>query len=261
MKGVLFDLDGVLYNAGQEIPGAGAAIRTLQEQGIPHRFLTNTSTRSRAALVRRLARFGVPAVAEHIITPPYAAARWLREREPRAIALFAMESAAEEFQDLPLLPPDAESGADYVVVGDLGERWDYQALNRAFRLLHENEEATLVALGMSRYWQGEKGLLLDVGPFIVALEHAAERSAVVLGKPAAPFFQSALDDLGLPAHEVLLVGDDVRGDVAAAQAVGISGLLVRTGKYRPGDLQRNIIPDAVLDSVADLPAWWDEHAQ
>lgn len=260
MQAILFDLDGVLYEGGQPIPGAAEAVTVMQKRGIPHRFLTNTTSRSRQGLVERLAAFGVVTDPEHLVTPAFVAAHWLRAHGATNIALFVTPSAAEEFAGLSLLPTDAESGADYVVLGDLGDGWDFHTLNRAFRLLHANPGTVLLALGLSVYWQAEDGLRLDVAPFVVALEYAAERPALVMGKPSSTFFRTALDDLGLPASEVVMIGDDVRNDVGAAQAVGLSAILVRTGKFRPGDLQRGTIPDAVLDSVADLPAWWDQHA-
>jgi HAD superfamily hydrolase (TIGR01458 family) len=260
VKGILFDLDGVLYDGGRPIPGAAEAVTTLQGRGVPHRFLTNTTSRSRQALAERLARLGVTTSAEHIITPAFVAGHWLRGRGANNVALFVTESALQEFEGLPVLPNDAERGADYVVIGDLGEGWDYHTLTRAFRLLHDNPQAELVALGMSRYWRAEDGLRLDVAPFVAALEYASERRTLVLGKPSPAFFETALDDLGLPAAEVVMIGDDVEGDVGAAQSVGMQGILVRTGKYRPGDLERGITPDAVLDSLADLPAWWGQRA-
>jgi phospholysine phosphohistidine inorganic pyrophosphate phosphatase len=258
MKAILFDIDGVLYNAGAAIPGAAEAISALHERGIPRRFLTNTTTLSRADLVTRLQEFGVTATAEEIIHPPSAAAAYLRHIQAQAVALFVGASAATDFADLPLLPDNAESGADYVVVGDLEDAWDFATLNRAFRLLQENRHATLVALGMTRYWQAADGLRLDVAPFVVALEYAIERKALVLGKPAQPFFQMAIAGWDIPHDEILMIGDDVRTDVGGAQSAGLRGMLVRTGKYRAGDLQKGVIPDAVLDSIADLPAWWDE---
>ncbi len=114
----------------------------------------------------------------------------------------------------------------------------------------------LVALGMTRYWRAVDGLRLDVAPFVKALEHATGAEAVVLGKPAAPFFHTALDLLGLPASKVAVLGDDIVGDVEAAQKLGRLGIVVRTGKFRPSDLERPGGPDVVLDSVAELPAWW-----
>lgn len=144
----------------------------------------------------------------------------------------------------------------YVVIGDLGEAWDFRGLNRAFRLLHHNSDTQLIALGMTRYWQSPNGLSLDVAPFVAALEHATGRRAIVLGKPAAAFFHTAAAQLGLPAASVMMIGDDIHADVAGAQAAGLHGALVKTGKFRDADLRTGVTPDVILDSVADLPGWW-----
>ncbi|MEJ2592700.1 MAG: HAD hydrolase-like protein [Candidatus Thiodiazotropha sp.] len=143
-----------------------------------------------------------------------------------------------------------------MVIGDLGERWDFATLNQAFRLLMRQPPPRLIALGMTRYWRAADGLRLDVAPFVAALEHATGQSPLVLGKPAAPFFASALRMAGIDASECIMIGDDIQGDVAAAQAAGIRALLVHTGKFQPSDLAGDIRPDGELESIADLPAWW-----
>ena len=190
------------------------------------------------------------------MTPCEAAADWLRSRGAGSVALFLRPAARPAFDGLDLLPEDAESGAHYVVIGDLASAWDFATLNRAFRLLHANPEATLIALGMTRYWKAADGISLDVAPFVAALEHATGRKALVLGKPAAEFFQAAADRLGIPNREILMVGDDIETDIAGAQLAGMQAALVRTGKFRESDLAGPVKPDAVLDSVAELPAWW-----
>ncbi len=254
--GVLFDLDGVLYEGDTPVPGAAKAVTWFQEREIPHLFLTNTTSRPREALVERLAHLGVSTASDRILTPPVAALRWLRKHAPGPAALFVPRATAREFAELPWVPDDAESGAASVVIGDLGERWDFPTLNRAFHLLMAKPQPRLVALGMTRYWRAPAGLQLDVAPFVVALEHATGARAVVLGKPAAPFYESALELLGLPAPAVVIVGDDVITDVDGAQKMGIQGVLVKTGKYRDGDLERGVTPEAVLPSLATLPDWW-----
>ncbi len=259
LRGILFDMDGVLYVGEHVVPGAVETLQWCRSAGIPFRFLTNTSSRPRAALVAKLARLGIEAREDEILTPPVAARAWLGEHVDGPAALFVPEATADEFAGLAIAPREAATAAA-VVVGDLGEAWDYPTLNSAFRLLMAEPPATLVALGLTRYWQAPDGLRLDVGPYVKALEYAAGCAAVVLGKPAAPFFQAALDALDLPAEQVIMIGDDIRGDVAAAQAVGIRGVLVRTGKFRPADLDSDVRPDAVLDTIADLPAWWQQHA-
>jgi HAD superfamily hydrolase (TIGR01458 family) len=118
----------------------------------------------------------------------------------------------------------------------------------------------LIALGMTRYWRAPDGLRLDTAPFVAALRHATGIEPVVLGKPAGPFFATALARIGVRAQETLMVGDDIRGDVGGARACGIRGVLVRTGKFRESDLRGDIEPDGVLDSIAGLPEWWREKA-
>jgi phospholysine phosphohistidine inorganic pyrophosphate phosphatase len=256
IRGILFDLDGVLYNHNRVIPGAVEALAWVRAQAIPHLLVTNTSSRSRAALVEKLGSFGMSATEAEIFTPSAVAAQWLRANGRGEIALFLKPSTRAEFAGLPVLPDDAERGASYVVIGDLQEMWDYRTLNRAFRLLHHNPEARLIALGMTRYWLASDGLALDVAPFVAALEHATGRKPLVFGKPAAAFFAGAAERLGLPADEILMIGDDITADVGGAQAAGLKGLLVETGKFRPADLDGEVRPYAVLDSVADLPRWW-----
>lgn len=255
-RGILFDLDGVLYNSGTLIPGAPEAVAWVESRGIPYLYVTNTTSRSRAVLSEKLAAFGFPASVDRILSPAAAAADWLRERDARDVALFLRPSTQAEFARLHCLPDDAERGASWVVVGDLGHHWDFRTLNRAFRLLHYNPEAVLIALGKTRYWMAEDGISLDVAPFVAALEHASGRPAMVFGKPAAPFFEAAAAKLGLAPSEVMMIGDDIDADVRGAMAAGLSGAMVRTGKFRPEDLDGPVQPDAVLDSVADLPAWW-----
>jgi phospholysine phosphohistidine inorganic pyrophosphate phosphatase len=260
IRGALIDLDGVLYRGGRALPGGADTVAWLAARGIPHLFLTNTTSRPRAALVEKLAGLGVETRAERIHTPPVAAVRWLQHHAPGPAALFVPDATAGEFAGLPRLPEDAESGAASVVLGDLGEGWDFRRLNRAFRLLMDDPRPLLVALGMTRYWRAPDGLRLDVAPFVAALQHATGAVPVVLGKPARAFFEAALEALGCEAGETVMVGDDVVGDVGGAQRAGIRGVLVRTGKFRPADLEGEVRPDAVLDSIADLPDWWERTA-
>jgi phospholysine phosphohistidine inorganic pyrophosphate phosphatase len=207
LRGVLIDVDGVLYDADRLIVGGVETAQWLQKHAIPHLFVTNTTSKSRAALAEKLLSFGIPVAEAEILAPAIAASEWLRINGNGTIALFVRPSAREEFRDLPLLPEDAERGASYVVLGDLGELWDYRTLNRAFRLLYHNPEARLIALGMTRYWLASSGVSLDVAPFVAALEHATGRKALVFGKPAAAFFRMATKKLGLPARVLDSIAD------------------------------------------------------
>ncbi len=250
---VLLDLDGVIYQSDRAIDGAAEVVAELQRQGTPHLFLTNTTSRPRQSLVDKLASFGIKTDADHLLTPPVAAARWLLEHQANQVALFVPEATQADFGNIPRLAEDTDQGADAVVIGDLGESWDYHRLNRAFRLLKGDPPPHFLALGLTRFWQADDGLRLDVGAFAAALEFASGRAPLVLGKPARAFFEVALSLAGNTADRTLMIGDDVQSDVLGANALGMQTALVRTGKYRPEDEARLPEQGQVIDSIADLP--------
>ncbi len=251
---LLIDLDGVFYEGDKSVPGAADTAAWIRECGIPYLYVTNTTSRPRRAVVEKLAAMRVSAVEDDILTPPVAASHWLREHTAGPVALFVAPATVEDFAGLEIAAPGQHAAA--VVVGDYGERWSYAELNRAFRLLMQTPPPILVALGMTRYWLADDGLRLDTAPFVTALSHASGVEPMVLGKPAGLFFDAALAALGTTAERTLMIGDDIRGDVGGARAAGIAAALVRTGKFRAEDLEGDIRPDWVLESIADLPERW-----
>lgn len=246
INGVLIDLEGVLYIGGYPLPGAREALLSLRAAGIPMRFVTNTTRLTRAAIVNRLARMGLDVSAQHLLTPVVVARQYLIDRQLTP-HLLVHPDILGEFADLIGSPPGA------VLLGDAGPAFSYETLNRCFRLLLDG--LPLLAMGSNRYFRDGNGLSLDIGPFMAALEYAAEMEAVVLGKPSATFFHAAVNSLDLPAQDVAMVGDDAEMDVHGALAAGLRGILVRTGKYRPGDEARvephggRVFDD--LDAVVD----------
>lgn len=229
IAGLLIDISGVLHVGDDPIAGSAEAIGRLREAGFVLRFVTNTSRRCRAGVIDRLERLRMPVAPEEVITAPLAGRKWLEARGLRPHLLIHPDLAAD-FRDMECGNPNA------VFLGDAGEYFDYAGLNRAFRLLMDG--APLVAVARNRYFQEADGLSLDMGAFVTALEYAAGIEAVIIGKPSAGFFESALAGMGLEASQILMVGDDAEADVLGAMDAGLQGALVRTGKYRPGDEDR-----------------------
>lgn len=258
-RAVMIDMDGVLYQGERVVPGAREALDWLDSNKISYLFVTNTTSRPRSALIEKLAQLDIQADARHILTPPIAATRWLTEYVSGPVALFVPHATLTEFEHLDIVDSQTTDPVAAVVIGDYGECWTFEALNRAFRWLMHESKPVLVALGMTRYWRAEDGLRLDTAPFVKALEYATDRKAVVLGKPDATFFKVALGQLDVTASETLMIGDDIRSDIDGAQKLGIRGLLVKTGKFRAEDITQGIKPVAVLESFADLPLWWQNN--
>jgi len=145
-----------------------------------------------------------------------------------------------------------DANPEVIVIGDIGDRWNYGLMSELFSSLVSG--AKLVALHKGRYFEGEDGLILDIGGFVAGLEYASGVSATVIGKPSPTFFQSAVADMGLQPDRVAMVGDDIEADVGGAQRAGLAGILVKTGKYRAHLVSTSSVrPDAVIESIADVP--------
>ncbi|HEY2205932.1 MAG TPA: HAD-IIA family hydrolase [Pseudonocardia sp.] len=255
-RAVLLDIDGVLTVSWEPLDGAVEALRAIRDAGLPVALLTNTTSRTRARIAATLSGAGFPVERDDILTAPASAAAYLREHRPDAsVSLLNSGDVAEDLDGVRLV--DAAGGADeqvdVVLTGGAGPEFDYRALNAAFAQLRGGAE--LMAMHANLFWRTAEGLSLDSGAFLAGLELAADTRARVLGKPAEAFFAAALDRVGVPASAAVMVGDDVESDVLGAQAHGIAGVLVRTGKFQPGheDGVDGATPDRVIDSVARLP--------
>ncbi|WP_008308897.1 TIGR01458 family HAD-type hydrolase [Leptolyngbya sp. PCC 6406] len=250
IKGLLLDLNGVFYVANRALPGAVATVEALQESGLPYRFVTNNTTESIQSLSQGLKSMGLPIDPVEIISAPYAAVLHLRQMGQPKIYPLLSENAQQDFAEFPI----SDTQADVVVIGDMGDEWNYRVLNRAFRLVMQG--AQVIALHKGKFWQWEAGLQLDIGAFVVGLEYATDADALVVGKPNPFFFKMALAELGLPPEQVAMVGDDIEADVAGAQGAGLKGVLVKTGKYRPHFVDLlGIQPDLELESISAIATW------
>lgn len=257
MAAILLDIEGVLHVSWKALPGAVTAVQRLRDAGHRIRFVTNTTTRPRRELVLELERLGFELEEEEVQTTPLAAAHVLAGK--RVLAL-TMPRIIDDLREVQLVGENADAvllgGADETSMTN--QVFSYMNLARAFAELQAGAE--LYCLHRNRWWQTSRGPLLDSGAFVAGLEYAAETEATLLGKPSPAFFQAALDALDADAELSLMVGDDLEADIGGAQGLGMKAVLVRTGKFRQDELDTSpVVPDAVLDSIADLPEWFERH--
>lgn len=242
--GLLLDIDGVITVGGRALPGALDAVRRVQELKIPLKFVTNTTRRPRREVVRNLRRLGLTVETGDVFTPAVLA-RNLLAREKLTPFPVIHPALAEDFTGL------GASGAEAVVVGDAGPYFTYDLLNQAFRKLIHG--ARFFALAKNRnFLDHDHELSLDAGPFVAALEYASAKEATVLGKPSAEFFKLAVESMFCEPARVAMIGDDAEADVGGAMAAGLQGILVRTGKYRPGQEESLSKPPTLI--AGDLAA-------
>jgi HAD superfamily hydrolase (TIGR01458 family) len=248
IRTVLLDLDGTLYVGSRVVAGAPEAVRWLRDQGLTVRFCTNTDSIPPAGLADRLARFGLEAAEDELITPIAVAGR-LFASVPQARVLAVAADGVRQLLARFLAGPGEP--VTHVLVADPSYGATYDDLDAAFRALRAGAE--LVATQVNQIAVRDDGEHLDTGGWVRLLEYATGQTARVLGKPSPEFFTAPLDALGRGPDTALVVGDDLAADVGGGRAVGAATVLVRTGKGDRPQPGAEAEPDAVVDSVADLP--------
>lgn len=257
MAAILLDVDGVLHVSGTPIPGAVDAVRVLRDAGHRLRFVTNSTTMSRRQLGDRLRGLGFTVEDSELQTTGGVAASALRGK--RVLAL-TMPDLCDDLEGVELIGMNA----DAVLIGgadeseEAGRVFSYLNLNRAFLELKAGAE--LYCLHRNPWWQTADGPRLDTGAFIAGLEFATGKEAVVLGKPSPGYFAAALSELDADPELAWMVGDDLESDIGGAQRYGMRTVLVRTGKFRPDDLDStSVSPDGIVSSIAQLPDWLEKN--
>lgn len=250
IKGVLLDIDGVLYTGDSPVLGARESIQYLQDNQIPFRCLSNTTRKSRASVSEKLKIYGLDVPERLIFTPAVALASLLKDKNIKK-CFFLTDGDVK--QDLLVDGiTHCNSGAEAVVVGDAGDNFSYSSMNTAFRLLTDG--VLFYALEKDRYWMANEGLSLSAGPFVYGLEYASGIQAQLVGKPSSAFFKTALDSMNVCASQAIMVGDDIFSDIDGSQKAGMKGVLVKTGKYTRERFEKSgISPDLIINSIQELP--------
>src|SRR5215471_16445363 len=262
--GVLFDIDGVLVTSWQPIDGAAQTLRVLADHQIARSYLTNTTTRTRAEIAELLTTAGMDVAADEVITAAALTAEYVRDRYPGARCFLV--NSGQIGEDMPgvdvvyssdFTGPKAPEMPDVVLLGGAGPEYSHLTLSWVYDWMAQG--VPVVAMHRSTAWTTTEGLRIDTGMYLIGMEETSGRKATAVGKPAPEGFLASASRLGVDPEEMYMVGDDLNNDVLAGQVVGMTGVLVRTGKFRQATLDRwatdefAMQPNHIIDSVADLP--------
>jgi len=247
VRGVIFDVDGVLEWHGEVCPGAVETIDAFRQRGMVMRFLTNTSLKSRHSCAQRLRKAGFQVLDDEVITALYATVLYLRGLSPRSCWVMLEREGLDEFKEFQQDTEDPE----YVVIGDNRSGFDFDHLNKALRLLLNG--AKLIGIQGELVDTSLGDPELHIGSWVGMLERAAGVEAIYLGKPSPYIFDLALKTMGLEKSEVVMVGDKVSTDIVGAKAFGIRSVLLRTGEFDEREFRGGIVPDVMLDSMTEVP--------
>jgi HAD superfamily hydrolase (TIGR01458 family) len=248
-KSFLIDINGVLYVGKDAVFGAVETIALLREKGHNFRLVTNATRSSRKTLCIKLSSMGFDIKADEIFSAPIATIKRIKDSGKIRVFLLSFGDVSKDFEDAGIIL--TEHNPDYVVIGDAGDNFSFENMNKSFRLIVGG--AKLVAMEKDRYWATNVGMTLSAGSFVAGLEYATGKTAAVIGKPSKEFFTLALKDMGANAKDTVLIGDDIYSDIAGAQNAGMKAYLVRTGKFDGRMVRKRYIkPDKVIKSIADI---------
>lgn len=249
IKAALVDISGTLHVGDKAIQGAIDACRkliqnTTDQQNFKVLFLTNTSKVSSETLLQQLRGMGfdescIPS-RESIVTSNSATRQYLISNGLRPYCLVEDDLVENDFHGVEMTDPNC------VLVGLAPSKFCYDKLNGAFRLLSKLKEEqnangedkpSFIAIHRAKYYRdADHELSLGPGGFTTLLEQTAGVTAHVVGKPSGEFFLAAVSSLGVDPASVVMIGDDVIGDIKGALDAGLGGaVLVQTGKYTSGD--------------------------
>ena len=222
---ILIDIDGVLRLGGELLPGAKEFLNYLSEENYPACIITNT-TLTTAKDQKKFFKEEKIELKFPILTASDTAHLYVKKNYRRA-AVYCIDSVKKIFNDvLNMEHPEV------VVIGDLLKGWNYEILTEIFKKVRAG--ADLIAIQKNRYWNTpQDGYLLDVGPFVAAIEYATEKEATGIGKPSKIYFDTALQMIGSSIDKpFIMIGDDIETDIGAAQNYGGIGVLTYTGKTK-----------------------------
>ena len=247
LKGIIFDLHGVLEFQGKAYPGAVELLDTLRKKGLPFRILSNSTLESRKSCAATSMKKGINVYEDEVVTASFATAQYLKTLHPTSCWIMLKREGLDEFRDF---HHDSEN-PEYIVLGDFREDFNFQNLNKALRLLSRGAKLIVMIPEIIDNSTGE--LELTVGAYGKMLEEAANIKATYIGKPNRYVFEIALNTMEITEkNKILMVGDRISTDILGARNAGLKTALVKTGEFREGDLESPITPDYVFDSVREV---------
>ena len=246
-KGLLIDLEGVLYSDNNVIPGSVETINELRNQGLVLRFITNTTTIPRIKILKNLLNYGLKINEEEIFTPIVATKIYLEEKNIKEIFLVTSKELSIEFQNYKITNECPQA----VIMGDIYKDFNWDILDRIFKLINKNN-SYLISLHQNKYCIRNDEISLDLGPFVKAIEYATNKEAILMGKPNKNFFDLAIKDLKINKDNIIMIGDDIKSDIEGGFYAGLETIQVMTGKYTVTDKKNSIQPTKRIKNIKEI---------
>lgn len=252
IKGIILDMDGVLWRADQPLLDMPRFFNGVKNLGIPVVFATNNGTRSISQYVQRLAGFGVQVEPWQVVNSAIAIADYLSKQYPHGGPVFVVaeigviEALAEKGFYL------AEKGEEpLAVVAGMDRAMSYDKLAKAALLIRNG--VPFIGTNPDLTFPTPEGLVPGAGATLMYLESSTSVHPVIIGKPEPYLYEFAIRRLGSRPEETLAVGDRLETDILGGQRIGCPTVLVLSGVTSAAEAENWLPqPNLVLPNLADL---------
>lgn len=258
LKGVILDMDGVLWRGTQPLADLEDIFSQLEEMDLRLMTVTNNSTKTPAAYIKKLSQLGVNLEAWQVLNSSEASAGYLKSRFPQGgpVYIVGEHGLIQALEDNGFYHQNEDgNGRNSIlaVVAGMDRELTYQKIDRAAHLIRSGK--LFIGTNPDKTYPTPEGLSPGAGVVLKAIETASGEKPIVLGKPRSGIFQIALDRLGCSSKEVLMIGDRLETDIKGAQLVGCRTGLVLSGVTSKGKGEKfTPRPDLVADNITEMIA-------
>ncbi len=252
IKGMILDMDGVLWRADQPLLDMPRFFSELKALGIPVVFATNNGTRSVTQYVHRLAGFGVQVEPWQVVNSAIATADYLSKQHPQGGPVFVVAEVGviEALADRGFYLA-AKGEEPLAVVAGMDRAMSYDKLAKAALLIRGG--VPFIGTNPDLTFPTPDGLVPGAGATLNYLESATSVHPVIIGKPEPYLYHFSIERLGTKPEETLAVGDRLETDILGGQRIGCPTVLVLSGVTSAAEAKAwQPQPNLVLPNLADL---------
>ena len=263
IRGVLFDMDGVVYVGSRLLPGVQDLFDYLERTGRKWLCVTNNASKTSPQFVEKLTEMGVRARPEQILGSAEATASWLAEQFetngwPRGKAIMVgQEGLRTALANHKIEITNEPKEATYAIAG-INFELTYEELARAALAIRNG--ARFIGTNSDPSYPSERGLLPGAGSILALLAAATGVQPTVIGKPNSGMYIQAVRRLGLDPSDVMMVGDRYDTDISGALTLGLATTGVLTGVSTRIDFEgAEKPPHFVAENLVELRQLFEEH--
>ncbi len=249
----LLDMDGTIYEGARLFPYVNEFLEHIEKNGGRYIFITNNSSRSVKDYVVKLSNMGVKVTEDNFFTSSQATALYLNEHHKnKRIYCLGTRSMINEMKKMGVSVTNSTEDAECVAVG-YDTELTYQKLIDVSYLLQTKKDIPYIATNPDRGCPTEFGLVPDCFAICEAINYAAHRRPLYIGKPDKFMIDYAVQMSGFTKAQTVVIGDRLYTDIASGVNAGVDTACVLSGESSKEDIDASEVkPAFVFEDIKEI---------